>query len=205
MQELVSQLKHQGALKTPRIIEAFLSADRKKFIPPGYEADAYLDAPLPIAHGQTISQPYTVAFMIELLAPKAGQKILDVGFGSGWTTAILSYIAGLSGRVYGVEILPEVFAYGEANLQKFSLKNVTLGLQSGRLGWQKHAPFDRILVSAAATSVPAELAGQLAAGGLMVIPIGKPYDCALTLVQRVGDNEFKEQIFPGFAFVPLIE
>ena len=131
MKALVEKLIKEGVLKTSQIIEAFLANDRKYFIPAGLHSEAYVDAPLPIGRGQTISQPYTVAFMMELLDPRPGQKILDVGFGSGWTTAILAKIAGRAGRVYGLEIVHEIFKLGKRNLAQFAYSNIELYNQSG--------------------------------------------------------------------------
>ena len=150
MRELVESLKQAGVLKTPRIISAFLANDRNKFVPAGFEADAYVDAPLPIGEGQTISQPYTVAFMMELLDPRLGQKILDIGLGSGWTAGILAHIVGEQGKVWGLEIIPELFEFGKSNLKKLGYKNIKLRNQSGWEGLPEAAPFDRIIAGAAA-------------------------------------------------------
>jgi protein-L-isoaspartate(D-aspartate) O-methyltransferase len=205
MDELVKDLIAEGVLKTKRIIEAFLACDRKDFVPEELVADAYVDAPLPIGRGQTISQPYTVAFMIEFLDPKADQKILDIGFGSGWTAAILSQIVGRKGRVYALEIVPEVYEFGKANLQKLVYENVKLYNRSGWDGLPEESPFDRILVSAAAPEIPQELKKQLAVGGKMVIPVGSQFGCAINLLTKEAEDEFQIQEYPGFAFVPLVK
>ena len=228
MKELVESLVAARVLKTKRLINAFLANDRVKFVPEEWASDSYLDVAIPIGLEQTISQPYTVAFMLELLDVQAGQKVLDVGFGSGWTTGILAHAVGDAGKVYSLEISPELYEFGKSNLAKFGYKNVELFNQSGLprpsavgRGWEVHAPFDRILVSATAPAVPGNLKAQLKVhgpfgkaqgrlersrnGGKMVIPIGVPHDCAITLVERVSGDEFKEKTFPGFAFVPLTE
>ncbi|MDP3741394.1 MAG: protein-L-isoaspartate O-methyltransferase [bacterium] len=205
MNELVLKLKKQGVLKTSRIIEAFLAIDRKKFLPRDLVAEAYVDAPLSIGQGQTISQPYTVAFMLELLDPRPKQKILDVGFGSGWTTALLAYIVGSGGEVYGLEIVLEIFERGKGNLLKFKLENVQLVHGSGWDGFPGTAPFDRILVSAASPEIPKALTDQLAIGGKMVIPVGSNLNCSIHLIKKVSENDFIIEEFPGFAFVPLIK
>ena len=221
MKELVESLVAARVLKTKRLINAFLANDRVKFVPEEWASDSYLDVAIPIGLEQTISQPYTVAFMLELLDVQAGQKVLDVGFGSGWTTGILAHAVGDAGRVYSLEISPELYEFGKSNLAKFGYKNVELFNQSGWDGLPDTAPFDRILVSATAPAVPGNLKAQLKVhgpfgkaqgrlersrnGGKMVIPIGVPHDCAITLVERVSGDEFKEKTFPGFAFVPLTE
>ncbi|MDZ4244151.1 MAG: protein-L-isoaspartate(D-aspartate) O-methyltransferase [Candidatus Doudnabacteria bacterium] len=205
MRELVESLKQAGVLKTPRIIFAFLANDRKKFVPAGFEADAYVDAPLPIGEGQTISQPYTVAFMMELLDPQPGQKILDIGFGSGWTAGILAHIAGEQGKVWGLEVVPEVFEFGKSNLKKLEYKNIELRNQSGWEGLPEAAPFDRIIASAAAPAIPKSLKQQLVVGGKIVIPVGTAYDCSIKHLTKTGKDSFEEESFPGFAFVPFVK
>lgn len=205
MKELVEYLKNLGVLKTPTIINAFMANDREKYVPSEYLTDSYLDQPLPIGFGQTISQPYTVAFMIELLDPKPGQKILDIGFGSGWTAGILASIVGSKGKVYALEVVKEVYEFGKANLKKFDYRNIKLLLQSGWEGLPEIAPFDRILVSAAAPKVPQALKDQLKIGGRLVIPIGPGYGCTIKVFKKKGEQEFEEEEHPGFAFVPLVK
>jgi protein-L-isoaspartate(D-aspartate) O-methyltransferase len=218
MEELVKKLRGDGVLHSKNIIEAFLAVDRKGFVPTGLLDDAYADVPLPIGSGQTISQPYTVAFMLELLLPDKGQKVLDVGFGSGWSTALLAHLVGEAGRVYALEIVPEVFEFGSANLQRrfargqtrterrpartdyVEIGNIKLHNRSGRMGLREHAPFDRILVSAAGTEEPAELKNQLAPGGRIVIPIQE----SIRLLVKKSDGGFERKDYHGFAFVPLV-
>ena len=202
--ELVNHLESSGVLKTQKIKEAFLKIDRKNFVPEILRKEAYGDYPLPIGSGQTISQPWTVAFMLELLEPKEGQKVLDIGFGSGWTTALLAEIVGEKGKVYAMEILPDVFKFGEENIKKFNFigsGRVVLFLRDGSKGLQEYAPFDRILVSAAAQKIPQELKDQLKENGILVIPDA---DGNIRKIKRIK-NEWKEEIYPGFAFVPLVE
>lgn len=200
MKKLVANLVSEGALRTREIIEAFLSVDRKDFIPPGYENEAYGDYPLPIGYGQTISQPTTVAFMLELLQPKKGEKILDVGSGSGWTTALLAKLVGPEGKVFGTEIIPPLTVFSQDNLAKYGFSWAKI-LQSGPgLGLPEEAPFDKILVSASAKNLPIELVGQLKVGGAMVIPIGY----SVFRIVKKPDGKRETQEFPGFSFVPLI-
>lgn len=207
MKNLVKHLKKLGVLKTARLEAAFLANDRKNFVPESESAMAYQDTALPIGAGQTISQPYTVAFMMELLQPLPGQKILDVGFGSGWTTAILARAAGQSGKVFGFEIMPELFEFGQSNLQNTRYKNISLYSKSAKDGLPEHAPFDRILVSAAASEVPKELIRELAVGGRMVIPIGPAawwQGQSLKVVKKVSAEKIETEDYPGFAFVPFV-
>lgn len=199
MNGLVGYLKGRGVLKTKAVIRAFAKVDRAGFVPPEFHDRAYDDEPLPIGFGQTISQPYTVAFMLELLAPKRGENILDVGAGSGWTTALLAAIAGPSGAVRGVEIVPELVAFGKRNLAKYNFQNAEIA-QAGTLSSPSdRAPFDRILVSAASDSVPRELVDQLKIGGIMVIPVGR----AIWQIRKISSRETAVNKFEGFAFVPL--
>lgn len=182
------------------IASAFRAVDRKDFVPPKYKQGAYLDEPLPIGHGQTISQPYTVAFMLKLLAPQSGQRMLDVGSGSGWTTALLAHIVGARGRVYGVELIPELVTFGKSNLEKCHFTNASIEQAGDGFGLPQKAPFDRILVSAASTALPQELVGQLAVGGIMVIPIGND----IVKIKKISQKKITKEKHPGFIFVPLV-
>ncbi|MFC1621833.1 protein-L-isoaspartate O-methyltransferase [Patescibacteria group bacterium] len=195
-EQLVSKLQNSRVLKTPHIIEAFEKVDRKGFVPPKCLDIAYIDKPIPIGFGQTNSQPTTVAIMFELLQPQAGDHILDVGSGSGWTTALLAEIVGEEGSVIGVEKIPELVKFGQENLKESNAKIVQAG---DTLGLPEKAPFDKILISAAATSLPKELLHQLKIGGVLVIPVNN----SIFEVERIGEEEFREEEFYGFSFVPL--
>ena len=199
LKNLIDHLCANGVLRTPKIIEAFEKVDRKNFILDEYAQMAYDDNALPIGHGQTISQPYTVAFMLELLAPKVDENILDVGSGSGWTTALLAHIVGTEGRVWGTEIVPELVTFGSKNLKKYPYKHAEI-LQAKELGLKEHAPYDKILVSAASEVLPRELVGQLKIGGTMVMPI----KTAVWKVVRKSKTRERVEKHEGFAFVSLI-
>jgi protein-L-isoaspartate(D-aspartate) O-methyltransferase len=197
---LIKQLAAKGLLKTPQIAQAFKIMDRAHFVKQEFESRAYDDAPLPIESGQTISQPSTVAFMLELLQPQAGEIIMDVGAGSGWTTALLSHIVGPTGKVYGVEILPTLIDLGRRNLEKVQTKNALIQKANTELGLRAHAPYDKILVSAAAYELPQELVSQLKVGGIMVIPVKN----SILKITKTDDAHIESEEFTGFAFVPLI-
>jgi protein-L-isoaspartate O-methyltransferase len=262
-QELVNYLKERGVLRTKEIIDAFLKIDRKDFVKEEYIDQAYFDTPLPTLMGQTISQPYVVAFMLELLQPQKGQKILDIGFGSGWTTSLLAEITqtdadytqtyadniypndyrinypnkkpnnktfdqnsgnkfcsdsgnslspresassprrSASGKVYGIEVVPEVFEFGKKNIGKYNFLQrgiVEVFLMDGSKGFPEKAPFDRILVSAASKKIPEEMILQLKDGGILVIPDFE----GIWKVKKINGKIEKEYHY-GFIFVPLVE
>lgn len=200
---LIDELIEQGYLKTSEIIFAFRKIKRENFVRHQDKELAELNEPLPIGYGQTISQPLTVAFMLELLQPKKGDKILDVGSGSGWTTALLSEIVEEKGKVYAIEIKKELKEFGERNIAKYNF--VDRGIAKficgdGSAGLPEKAPFDKILVSASAEKVPEELKKQLKEKGRIVIPVQE----SIYLIERKG-NKFKQKEYFGFSFVPLIK
>jgi len=199
----VSNLISQGVLKTPRIIEAFEKIDRADFVPLELKSEAYINEPLYIGEGQTISQPYTVAFMLELLQPKSGDKIFEVGFGSGWQTALLAEIIGESGKVFAVERIPKLFRFGRKNIAKYNFikKGIvkTIGSDASR-GLPRHAPFDKIIAGASAQEIPEEWLKELKVGGRLVTPVKN----SIWLYVKKSSQEFEKQEFPGFVFVPLV-
>jgi protein-L-isoaspartate(D-aspartate) O-methyltransferase len=204
MSRLVNDLIKDGYLKTGIIIDAFSEIDRIEFVPADFETEADANIPLPIGHGQTISQPLTVAIMFELLDPQRGQNILDVGSGSGWTTALLSYIAGAKGKVTALERIPELCEKGEANTDKYGY--VKKGIAefhciNGSEGFPPNAPYDRILVSASGEEVPGDLKSQLKTGGKIVIPVNND----IWYLEKKGEDDFYKEEYPGFSFVPLIK
>lgn len=199
--ELIEHMQSNEVLSSPEIVEAFSSISRETFLPEEYKSFAGEDRPLNIGYGQTNSQPSTVAFMLELLQPQTGDTVLDVGAGSGWTTALLAHIVGKKGRVYGVEIVEELVEFGNNNLNMLSVKNASIQLADKEIGLASKAPFDRILVSAAAQNMPQALIDQLAFGGRMVLPI----DYSIWSLDKQADGSIDTNEYPGFAFVPLRE
>ena len=206
---LINELVQSGYLKTPEIIEAFKKIKREDFVLPEDIMNAEVNSPLPIGHGQTISQPLTVAFMLELLEPRPGEKILDVGSGSGWTCAMLAEIVGRDGQVYGVERIPELKNFAEENVKKYNFiekKVVQLFCTDGYKGLLDKAPFDKIVVAASPEEVPRQLLEQLKVGGRLVVPVGQQYSSQdMVVIDKVGEKKFKEKRYPGFVFVPLVK
>lgn len=198
---LVDSLIKNKWLKTPIIIQAFKKVKRQNFMPEDIKQLSQLNQAMPIGLGQTISQPLTVAFMLEQLQPKAEDIVLDVGSGSGWTTALLSCIVGKKGKVIAIEIIPELKEFGEKNAVEFVKKGIAeFILGDGSLGYGKEAPYDKILVSASAKKVPLALKKQLKTGGRMVIPIK---ESIFTIIKK-SEKEFEQTEHKGFVFVPLV-
>lgn len=206
---LIDSLISEGWLKTPSIIEAFRKIKRVDFLPQDMKDLAELNEALPIGFGQTISQPLVVAFMLELLEPKEGEKILDVGSGSGWTTALLAEIVGETGRVIAIETIPALVEFGKNNVAKYEfLERGTAEFicADGSKGCEKEAPYDKILASASAKKLPNAWKEQLKINGRIVTPIGNSIWLFIKKPPtKFGGGEFEEIEHPGFVFVPLIE
>lgn len=203
MNSLVRDLIYEGYLKTDRIIGAFSKIKRVDFVPKELETASQANVALPIGQGQTISQPLTVAFMLEQLTPMPGDKILDIGAGSGWTTALLAQIVGKKGKVIGIERIRELCSFGMNNISKYHLiegGRAKIICADGSHGYLNEAPYDRILVSAAADEIPKALKKQLKIGGKLVIPVKN----SIWMIERKSEKVFSDEEFPGFAFVPLI-
>ncbi len=204
MDELVNSLIENDVLHSPEIIDAFRSIDRKDFVLDIYKTSAYEDRPLPIEYNQTISQPTTVAFMLELLEPRKGDIILDIGFGSGWQSALLAHIVGPSGHVYAIELIPKLKIFGEKNIEKYGFIQsgvVTCLCMNAQNGLPKKAPFDKIIAAASGETIPHAWKEQLKIGGRIVTPIKE----SIFLVIKKKEEEFEEKEFQGFVFVPFVE
>lgn len=207
MKYLIKELVNEGILKTASIIEAFEKVDRKDFIPEEIKDKAYLNTPLPIGYGQTISQPLTVAFMLELLQPQSGDRVLEIGSGSGWQTALLANIIGAppnkGGKVFALEFVPELMIFGQKNVAKYGfVKNKIAEFHSLNAvnGFPEKAPFDKIISAASGDSLPSAWKEQLKIGGRIVAPIKN----SIHLFIKKSEKEFEEDIYHGFAFVPLV-
>ncbi|MEA3498319.1 MAG: methyltransferase domain-containing protein [Campylobacterota bacterium] len=197
--DLVNHLINSKALHSTNIIEAFRNIDRVDFVYDSSVEGVYGDYPLQIGYNQTISQPSTVAMMFEMLEPYLGQKILDIGSGSGWTTALLGFIVGDKGSVIGLERVNELVEFGSENISKYRFKNAKIIKAKDELGIPNEK-FDRILVSAASEQLPHNLLKQLKTGGKLVIPIKN----SIYEIIKKGDEEFETTEHYGFRFVPLI-
>ena len=203
MKYLIKELMEEGILKTPSIIDAFEKVDRKDFVPEELKDKAYLNTPLPIGYGQTISQPLTVAFMLELFQPEKGNRVLEIGSGSGWQTALLAHIVSGEGKVFAAELIPELMAFGRKNVAKYGfIKNKTVEFHSlnATKGMPEEAPFDRIISAASGMELPIAWKEQLKVGGRIVAPVKD----AIHMLVKKSETEFDESVYPGFAFVPLI-
>jgi len=181
---VTEQLIRRG-IEDPRVLAAMGLVERHRFVEAALAGAAYEDRPLPIGHGQTISQPYMVARATELAAPRPGDRALEVGAGSGYQAAVL---AELCAEVFAIEIVPALAERARRALRETDAHNVTVEAFDGSGGWPAHAPYDVIIVSAGAPRIPTLLVGELAEGGRLVIPVGGPEEQELALVRRVGDD-----------------
>ncbi len=186
-------------IRDPRVLEAMRTVPRHLFVPATEAAFAYDDRPLPIGSGQTISQPYVVAFMAEQLRLTGKEKVLEIGTGSGYSTAIL---AALAAKVFSIEIRPELAREAKERLERLGVGNVELRAADGYRGWPEEAPFDAILVTAAPEKIPPPLLEQLAPSGRMVIPVGAFYQ-ELKVIKRQGGGYTEKSVLP-VRFVPFV-
>src|SRR3989344_98937 len=202
--QLVEFLKSSGAVKSKAVEKAFSKVRREAFVPDAYAEYAYADDALPTNLGQTISQPSTIAIMLELLDVKEGMKVLEVGSGSGYVLALLSEIVGKEGKVVGIEFLHELAEKSREILAKENAGNAKVYEGDGGKGVESEKPFDRILVSAACPFIPKPLFDQLKEGGRIVAPVGDKHTQALQVMKKIKGKVFKEEYMEGyFVFVPL--
>lgn len=185
-----------------RVMQAMRKVPRAEFVPPDMRHAAYENRPLPIGRGQTISQPYIVALMTDLIAPGPQHSILEIGTGSGYQTAVL---AQLCDRVYTVEFVPELALAAAATLDRLGYANIETRVGDGNLGWPERAPFDGIVVTAAAPRIPEALVDQLGNGGRMAIPVGRPHDHQeLILITKDAQGKAHARDVLSVVFVPLV-
>jgi protein-L-isoaspartate(D-aspartate) O-methyltransferase len=183
----------------PRVLEAMAAVPREEFVEPSQREAAYGDHPLPIGHGQTISQPYIVALMTQLAQPAPEDKALDVGTGSGYQAAVL---AELCDQVYGIEIVEPLAELAGQRLKRLGYENVTVRTGDGYRGWPEHAPFDVIILAAAPDHVPEPLVEQLAPGGRLVLPVGDMFQ-ELVVIEKQPDGSTTRRTIAAVAFVPM--
>ena len=202
MNMIETQIKKRG-ITDQTILDAMKEVNRHEYVQENFERLAYSDRPVPIGFGQTISQPYIVAFMSHKLNVASHYKVLEIGTGSGYQAAVL---AELSDHVYTIEIIPELAKRAEKVLKKNDYDNITIRIGDGYKGWPEHAPFDRIMVTAAPKEIPEKLVEQLAPGGIMVLPVGETVMMQyLWLITKDNDGQIeKEKILP-VRFVPMVK
>ncbi|MDX1810869.1 MAG: protein-L-isoaspartate(D-aspartate) O-methyltransferase [Gammaproteobacteria bacterium] len=200
----VGYTQHYLGKKTlsPRVMAAMEAVPRHEFVSDNMQSFAYCNEPLPIGHGQTISQPYIVAIMTDLIDPQADHKVLDVGTGSGYQAAVLSQLVD---TVYSVEIIDALTHNAQTVFEKLAYHNIQLKTGDGSLGWPEHGPYDGIVVAAAAPMVPPALVEQLKPGGKLILPIGQAYHAQeLVLIEKQHDGMIKTRNVLPVSFVPLI-
>jgi protein-L-isoaspartate(D-aspartate) O-methyltransferase len=203
--DLIDRLVQKKWLRTPIIIDAFRKIKRKDFLRDNLKDLYDANEALPIGYGQTISQSLVVAFMLEKLQPKQREKILDIGSGSGYTTALLAQIVGNKGKIISIELIPELKRFGEKNLLKYNFVKkgiVKFICADGSKGYKKEAPFDKILVSASVKKeIPKAWKDQLKIGGKIVSSVRE----SIWVLEKQTNNQFKKNEYPGFIFVPLVQ
>jgi protein-L-isoaspartate(D-aspartate) O-methyltransferase len=200
--ELVNLLIREGRIYSKEVEKAFLEIPREKFVPDSLKKVAYIDSPLEIGNGQTISAPHMVAIMVEALDLKQGQKVLEIGAGSGYHAAIVSKLIGEEGHIYTIERYTSLAENARNNIEKTGIKNVTIEIGDGSEGLPEFAPYDRIYVTCAAPDIPPPLIEQLKDQGKLMVPIGKMI-CNLELIEKREDKIIKKNL-GGCAFVPLV-
>lgn len=201
-QKLILKLKNEGYIKSKNVELAFLKTPRENFINEMYLNSAYADNPLDIGYGQTISAPHMVAIICEKLNLKKGQKILEIGSGSGYNAAIISNIIGKNGKLFSIERIPSLADFAKSNLKKSKIENVEIILGDGSLGFSKEAPFDRIYLTCATPRIPQNLIKQLKDPGKLIAPVGNVF-CILKSLEKINGKEIIES-HGGCAFVPMI-
>lgn len=199
--KMIGEIEHKYGFNSPKVFSAMLKVPREEFVPGEFRDSAYEDGPISIGYGQTISQPYTVAFMTNLLGLKGNEKVLEIGTGSGYQVAVISLLAK---RVFTIEIIHQLADRAKETLRKLGYKNIEVKAGSGEWGWRQEAPFDAIIVTAGVEKAPQELFDQLKDGGVLVVPVGVGQDKVMTRYLKKADKIKKEE-FGIFHFVPFVE
>lgn len=194
------QIERRG-IENPRVLQALRDVKRHLFVPPDEVSEAYEDHPLPIGHGQTISQPYIVALMTESIDPRASDRVLEIGTGSGYQAAVLSKLVK---SVHSIEIVEVLGREAQKRLKDLGYDNVTVRIGDGYQGWPEQAPFDAIVVTAAPPEVPQALIDQLAEGGRMVVPVGTAFQ-ELMLIEKKKGGEVTKRVITAVRFVPMVK
>lgn len=200
-ENMVREIREKYELDSPGVFSAMLQVPREEFVAKKYRDIAYSDGPVSIGHGQTISQPYTIAFMTDLLRLKAKEKVMEIGTGSGYQAAVLSLLAD---KVLTIERIDPLAREARKRLKRLGYKNIKVRTGSGEYGWREEAPFDAILVTAGMEWIPEELFRQLKDGGIMVAPVGKGMDKTMIKYTKKGKKINKKE-YGIFHFVPFIE
>ncbi len=203
VEALIRRLKAEGVLSDPRVEEALRAIPRERFLPPGARRYAYVDEPIHIGHGQTCSAPHMVVIMLQELELGEGMRVLEVGTGSGWNAALIAHLVGPRGRVITVERIPDLAEEARRRLREMGFSNVEVVVGDGSAGYPEEAPYDRIIVTAAAPTVPPPLVEQLAEGGILLIPVGGRYFQDLLKVRKEGGRVVEKRLMP-VVFVPLV-
>lgn len=199
-EHMVREQMESRGIRNPEVLRVMRMTPRHEFVPETVRRMAYEDCALPIGYGATISQPYIVALMSELLIPEKGQRILEIGTGSGYQAAVL---AQLTGRVYTIEIVPELAESARRTFARLGYANVIVRKGDGYHGWPEAAPFDRIIVTAAPPQVPQALVDQLAAGGRLVAPVGSGWGQDLIILEKKADGSLHRTVVAPVIFVPM--
>ena len=200
-ERMVARLREHYGIKDPRVLEAMRSVPRHFFVPEALQSRAYGDHALPISANQTISQPFIVARMTELLELDRDNRVLEIGAGSGYQTAVLAFIAA---QVYAIERIGDLAREAQARIRQLDIYNATVRCFDGTLGWAAHAPYDAILVAAGGPTVPDPLIAQLKIGGRLVVPVGESREAQRLIRVIKTETGYREEDHGGCAFVPLI-
>ena len=203
LKELLDYWWEKGIVEDEKVLSAFQKVKREIFVPPELVEEAYSDMALPIGHEQTISQPTTVALMTQALELRKGQKVLEIGAGSGYQAALLAHIVGKNGRVVSTEIISELVALARRNLLRAGVKNVILVRTDGSEGYAKEAPYDRIIMTAASPQIPLHLLAQLKDGGILLAPVGGSLGQSMIRVRKLKGGKLSEENLGEYIFVPL--